>query len=72
MYILVVVVDGSIDNTTGFTDYDEAVLAADDAAAEFDMEDNPGDVAVFDLNVKTGEMKQVYAPKIENDSGEEE
>lgn len=72
MYILVIVDGGSIDNMMSFTDHDEAVSAADDAAAEFDQDANLGEVAVYDLNIKTGEMKSIYVPEIKDDEEEED
>lgn len=72
MYIVVVVTDGHIDSVEGYTDQDEAKLAADDAAANFDSEYSPGDVEVFEVDHKTGASKSIYTPVISDDVEEAE
>lgn len=72
MYIVVVVTDGHIDSVEGYTDQSEAKLAADDAAANFDSEYNPGDVEVFEVDHKTGASKSIYTPTISDDAEEVE
>jgi hypothetical protein len=66
MYIVVVVTDGHIDSVEGYTDQNEAKLAADAAAANFDSEYNPGDVEVFEVD-KTGASKSIYTPAINDE-----
>ena len=78
MYVMVVVSEGKIDGVKNFDDLADAKFAADEAAEEFDLDYNPGDVGVFETDPKTSAMKLVYSPEIgdededEDEDGEDE
>lgn len=62
-YIVVVAVDGEIDsNPTSFDTLKKAKAAADEEAAGFDLDHNPGDVVVFEINEDA--VTEVYRPEI--------
>lgn len=63
-YILVTVNDGEIDTILGFDDLKKAKAQADEDVSYFDLDHAPGDVAIFEVDPKTGRSNEVYRPEI--------
>lgn len=69
-YMAVVATDGEIDSLQGFDDLKKAKAWADEEASGFDLDYNPGDVVVFELNGK-GTGTEVYRPEITSTGDDE-
>lgn len=69
-YMAVVATDGEIDALQGFDDLKKAKAWADEEASGYDLDYNPGDVVVFELNGK-GVGAEVYRPEIKSTGGDD-